>query len=449
MVRKYKGKLVLVLRSIVLAPFVILFLLIFFMKLFFYKIKKARKPAADRGEKSLLHISSGASTEDVIKKFGTLNFLFSYDGNATEGIFKKNILYWFPSKNTLRYYFDEWIIFERRLCLAEIISVILFFYDVATLYYKYDILLIRAWDPYLCGLWACILSFFLDVPFCVSIHSDYDKCFELDPLHGAPTLLGSRRLAKRLEKFVLHKADLVMPIREHLAEQVVCLGVAPERVKVIPHGIDLTPFEGEMSDGEKDECRRRFSVPEGKHIVSFVGRLSRENYVYDIIEMVRLLRNKREDFALIMAGGGNEERALKKLIESDEELKGHVRLTGFISHEEAIKLRRISDVNLVLMGGFSLIEACASGKPVVAYDVEWHNELIRHGETGSLVPEGDVEGLVSAVDELLSNPEKGVEWGEKARRLAFDRHSLEAAMAVKRECYRELLRKGEGASEKG
>jgi len=42
------------------------------------------------------------------------------------------------------------------------------------------------------------------------------------------------------------------------------------------------------------------------------------------------------------------------------------------------------------MGGFSLIEAYAAGRPVVSYDVEWHSELVKNNETGFLIPESMV-----------------------------------------------------------
>ena len=55
------------------------------------------------------------------------------------------------------------------------------------------------------------------------------------------------------------------------------------------------------------------------------------------------------------------------------------------------------------MGGFSLIESCAAGSPAIAYDVEWHGELVRDGETGFLLAEGDAAGLVAAVERLLDD----------------------------------------------
>jgi glycosyltransferase involved in cell wall biosynthesis len=91
------------------------------------------------------------------------------------------------------------------------------------------------------------------------------------------------------------------------------------------------------------------------------------------------------------------------------------------------------------MGGFSLIEACAAASPVIAYDVEWHSELIRDGETGFLVAEHDVDRLTFVVSRLLDDPDLGVTLGMRAQELAVSRHGLAPTTAAKRNCYLEVL----------
>ena len=63
-------------------------------------------------------------------------------------------------------------------------------------------------------------------------------------------------------------------------------------------------------------------------------------------------------------------------------------LLGFVDSQEVRNLRQLSYINLSLMGGFfSLIECCASGRPTISYEVEWHSELIENERTGYLVKE--------------------------------------------------------------
>jgi len=97
------------------------------------------------------------------------------------------------------------------------------------------------------------------------------------------------------------------------------------------------------------------------------------------------------------------------------------------------------------MGGYSLIEACAAGSPVVAYDVEWHSELVQTGKTGQLVREHDILGLTQAVDTLLTYPDEAKAMGATAKQWAFERHDIRKTSLVKRECYNQLLQIGQNA----
>lgn len=81
-----------------------------------------------------------------------------------------------------------------------------------------------------------------------------------------------------------------------------------------------------------------------------------------------------------------------------------------------------------------------SGKPIVAYDIEWHSELIKNNETGLLVAKGDIEGAANAILKILDNAELARKMGENARRLAIEKYSLENTSKIKIKCYEELLR---------
>lgn len=296
--------------------------------------------------------------------------------------------------------------------------------------------LIRATDPYVMGMLAWILSRMNKrLKFCISLHADYDKLFELDGARGGVTILGSRWLAKMLERFVLSHAPMVLPIRDTLADYAIRSGANPETIRVIPHGIDLTPFRNTLPAN----ARVSFGIGADIKMLGFAGRISNENYLDDMLTMVKGLAKKRSDFVLLIAGGGNEDQRLKSEVETNSILQRHIRLLGFLSRERVIALRRVADVNICLMAGFSLIEACAAAHPVVSYDVEWHHELVRNSETGYLLPEHNVDALVDAVNTLLEQPDAARKMGNRAQELAFERHDVGVTSAIKVCCYRELL----------
>jgi len=294
---------------------------------------------------------------------------------------------------------------------------------------------IRATEPTLCGFIAWATARLTGVRYVVSLHADYDKLFALDGARGAPTLLGSRALIEPFERLALRGASRVMPIRDSLVPYALKRGVAADKVRVIPHGIDLTPFTRPPTV----DIRRMLDVPADKAIVAFAGRLSPENYVADMLDASRLLAARRDDFVVVLAGGGVLERDVAARLEQDPALRHVVRAIGFVSQDIVRALYGTAVVSLCLMGGFSLIQACAAGRPVIAYDVDWHHELVVNGKTGRLIREHDVGAVVDAVSAFLDDRAEASRMGAEAKALAFVRHDIRTASELRRRWYAEIL----------
>jgi glycosyltransferase involved in cell wall biosynthesis len=304
---------------------------------------------------------------------------------------------------------------------------------------RQGITLIRATEPSLCGVVAWVISRLTGVPYCLSLHADYDQRYKLDGARGAPTLFGARWPIMLVERLTLRGALRVLPIRESLVRYALNHGAMPGAVRVIPHGIDLAPYR----EPSGIDIRARYSIPADGRVLSFAGRLSRENYLDDVLAAVRRVAANREDVYLVLAGGGALERAVSEKVATDPVLTRCVRMAGFVDQDMVRALRQQGDVSLCLMAGYSLIEACAAARPVISYDVEWHHELVIDGETGYLVPEHDVAGVAGAIVALLGDPRASSRMGERARELAFLRHDINVATKIKQGHYKEMLGKNE------
>ena len=299
---------------------------------------------------------------------------------------------------------------------------------------KQGVRIIRATEPTLCGFIAWAVSRLTGIPYCLSLHADYDKLFELDGRRGAPAPLGWRALVRPLERLTFGGAVRVLPIRASLTAYAVRRGVEPARIRLIPHGIDLSPFEKPVGD-----IRQTLGLQADIKVVAFAGRLSRENYLTDLLDAVAVLAERRDDFVLVVAGGGVLERETAARLEKEPGLARVVRMLGFVPRATVVALRRTCTVSVCLMGGFSLIEACAGGRPVIAYDVEWHHEMVINGKTGRLIAERDIHELVRAISDLLDDESEAARMGAEARALAFSRHELGNASRVRRRWYQEML----------
>lgn len=294
---------------------------------------------------------------------------------------------------------------------------------------KEEIDLIRANDPYLMGFTAWILSKITRIPFCVSIHSDYQLVFKLNPQKGFKNIL--RKCASWLPSFVIPRAQMLLPISAYL-KKIIPSNVLTHRIRIMYHGIDFNfvPLQ---------DLHDRFGIPRNKKIISYVARLSKDNYVEDILHAIGILGKKRDDFVLVMVGGGILEPQIKEWISQHPTLNQHIILLGYQPNHIGRSLQSISIISLCLMAGFTLIEAAAAAKPLISYDVEWHSELVKNNETGFLVKEHDLTGLVNAVNYLLDHPDEAKMMGQRAYELAYSQHEIKNTTTAKQFFYTELL----------
>jgi len=88
----------------------------------------------------------------------------------------------------------------------------------------------------------------------------------------------------------------------------------------------------------------------------------------------------------------------------------------------------------------TLLEAMASGLPVVVSDVAGVGDILDDGDTGLLVKPGNVDTLVSNLDYLLENPDEAIAMGERARETVLDGYTWDSRSESVVEIYSEILK---------
>jgi glycogen(starch) synthase len=221
--------------------------------------------------------------------------------------------------------------------------------------------------------------------------------------HGTTREGSPRYLASRwLETFAVRSADHVTTISEGLRCEIASRGVAPERITVIPNGVDVERFRlGEAAD---PGLRRSLGL-EGRSVLGFAGSF----YGYEGLDMLldataRLLASDAT-VAVLLLGGGPQEEALKARAAALG-LGSRVVFAGRVPHDDVARYYDLIDVLVYprrsmrlteLVTPLKPLEAMAQGRIVIASDVGGHRELIRDGETGYLFRPGNVEALVEAI----------------------------------------------------
>jgi glycosyltransferase involved in cell wall biosynthesis len=221
--------------------------------------------------------------------------------------------------------------------------------------------------------------------------------------HGYTTTNAKMRLYNQLDRWSLPAADRVLTVCAPFAKQLERVGVAAERIRV--QHMPIRPFHP-VPEEQARQLRRQIGIADGAQVLLNVGRLSHEKGHIDLLRALALLRarNPSASVRLVLAGDGPERPRIEKL-RRELALADTVILAG---HQEDIRgFYAIADIFVLPSHSEGspnvLLEAMASGVPVVAAAVGGVPELATDGETALLVQRRDIGGLAAAMERLLAD----------------------------------------------
>ncbi len=247
--------------------------------------------------------------------------------------------------------------------------------------------------------------------------------------HGLPL---RRKISKH--KFLLNKfADGIIVNAQSTKDMYVEKGWFPEDfVAVIYNGVDL--------DITCDSISFETMYP-GKKIIVSAGRLSQQKGFSYLIDAAAILKNKRDDFLIIVLGEGKLresllQRARSAGVEKFIQFPGFVKSVGpYIKGCDLFVLPSLYE-------GLSnaAIEAMAYGKPAILSDVNGSREIVTPGVNGIIVPPRDSNTLANGMNELLSDQTLRALYGKNAREHVSERFSIERMMKKLEEYFGEKLK---------
>jgi glycosyltransferase involved in cell wall biosynthesis len=252
------------------------------------------------------------------------------------------------------------------------------------------------YPPTWAGVWRRRLR---RTPLILTAHSDAGRGTRMSQLY-----------ARAVARSTLARADRVVALtqteRSHLAR----LGVPDERIVVIPNGVDLDEFSAEHP-------LKTLGAP---FVVLYLGRLYPEQKgIATLLEaFASMSRSPAPELRLVGEDWGG--LALVDAAVRLHSLGASVVTTGVLARDAVLRELARADV-LVLPSTFEpfgivLLEAMASGLPVVASNVGGIPEIVRDGETGFLVPPRRPSELAAALERLRSDPSLGRRMGAAGRR---------------------------------
>ena len=191
----------------------------------------------------------------------------------------------------------------------------------------------------------------------------------------------------------------------------------PMPIEAVSNGIDLTRFAPKEVPASFYD---RFDIPKDKKIVLYVGRMDAEKHLSTLVRAFALV-NKTCDAHLLMVGQGNDGDNLRELAR-DLNITRHVTFTGRVSDEDLPVLDRVGNVYCMTSPAelqcIAMLEAMASGQPVVSVDAGPLKELCQDGRNGYLCKLDDPGDMAKKIIKILGDSELRDKMGAESLAIA-------------------------------
>ncbi|MEN8212731.1 MAG: glycosyltransferase family 4 protein [Pseudomonadota bacterium] len=241
---------------------------------------------------------------------------------------------------------------------------------------------------------------------------------------------------------------LVAAIKYRLYDQVVTIsqaircvlaseGIPLKKLACVPSAVDCDQY---VPGADRPWFHQEFDLTDQDIVIGVVAQLIvRKGHRYLLDALPQLFR-KHPHLKVLFFGRGPLQENLQEQINAAG-WQERVRLVGFRDDLERV----MSNLDLLVHPaemeglGVSLLQAAASGVPIVASAVGGIPEIVRHGMTGLLVAPADVGALESAIDQLLNQPQKAGKMAAAARQLVEVAFSVPAMVQGNLAVYQQLL----------
>lgn len=290
---------------------------------------------------------------------------------------------------------------------------------------------IHAATPGFLGLAALAIARILRLPLIGTYHTALPEYAEY--------LTGDSGVAEVIRKYTTTYYDqmelIFVPSRATASELMRC-GISPTKIRISPRGVDTELFHPSKRTDffpASDELANKLKL-------LYVGRISKEKNLSILANAFRSLARSTENIALIVVGDGPYREEMQASLQGTPSI-----FTGYLQGEALAAVYAASDLfvfpSTTDTFGNVVLEAQASGIPVIVTDMGGPCENIIPGKTGIILKGGDEEHLLNELKTLLQDPIRLKRMGKAAREYAKNR-SFDSAFLESWDMYSEVS--GEG-----
>lgn len=198
-------------------------------------------------------------------------------------------------------------------------------------------------------------------------------------------------------------------------------------IAAVSNGVDLSNFRPGKASAE---FYQKYGIPTDRKIVLYVGRVDPEKKVGAVLESFRsVVETVPEAFLLVVGDGTDRLRLEKKAVEFG--IGNSVKFLGKVMPPDLYEIYKVGDVFVtaseIETQGIVLVEAAATGLPLVAVDKGAVSEICQSGKNGYLCQPGDVAEMSEAIVKILTDDKKRAEFAKNSIKLAGE-HDFEKTL---------------------
>ncbi|MDX1601074.1 MAG: glycosyltransferase [Anaerolineales bacterium] len=293
--------------------------------------------------------------------------------------------------------------------------------------------LVHVHHPFLSGRLALRYCRPEGIPIVFTNHTRYDL-YAQAYLPMLPDQVGTTFLQSYLPSFC-SEVDLVIAPSEGLKRVLRELGVEGS-IEVIPNGVDLTPFE----EDRRPVPRKELDIPEDHVVLVYTGRLGPEKNLTFLLRSFAGTQSAWPETTLMLVGRGSEKENLEDFA-AKAGLEDHVVFTGLVDYDEVPRYLAAADAfvtaSVTEVHPLSVIEAMASGLPVVGIESPGVGDIVRNGHNGLLAAH-DLAAFTAKLTRMVSDRETRQRLTENAAQSA-QQYDIQRTAPKVEEHYRRLV----------
>ncbi|PZE20472.1 glycosyltransferase family 4 protein [Paenibacillus xerothermodurans] len=249
-------------------------------------------------------------------------------------------------------------------------------------------------------------------------------------------------LTEKIACAVAHKVICVSP---SLQARAVSEGLVPLQKTIVlaggsSNGVDTSRFATANIEKHTDLLQRH-NIPPDAQVIGFVGRLTKDKGIVELVEAYQALKNEFPHVYLLLVGNYENGDPIPDEVKTVIKRDTGIILSGFV--RDVVPYYTIMDVFVIpsYREGFCnvAIEAAAAGKPVITTNATGAVDTVLDGVTGYIVPVKSSEETRKAIRTLLCNPELGKEMGQAGRRRALNEFASPVIWDALYQLYGELI----------